>query len=314
MPERPEQPRHKSLAPDAHTFPVAKAAAPWNGTSLLMKSTAECYPCLGRLVSQAAEIATQDPDLRTRVTAEGMKILSTLFSLERTSISVAMPIHHMVKALTGNPDPYAQMKAAEIAMARQLGILRGSHHREDLRSDIMLAVRGNTIDFFKNADEIGKELMLPVDFAIDDTAKLEARLQATERILYLADNMGEVLFDLRLVDTLGNHGIVTYAVKAAPIQNDVTLSDLERYDLLGHLPRVITTGTDTPGVYLDQASTEFRSEFEAADLVVAKGMGYWETFSESPPTDKVVHLLKAKCVPVANSLGVKLDSYVALLR
>ena len=53
---------------------------------------------------------------------------------------------------------------------------------------------------------------------------------------------------------------------------------------------------------------------KAADLVLAKGMGYWETLSELPAEGKVFHLLKAKCRPVAASLGVSLDSYVAWLR
>jgi hypothetical protein len=49
-------------------------------------------------------------------------------------------------------------------------------------------------------------------------------------------------------------------------------------------------------------------------LVLAKGMGYWETLSELPAQGKVFYLLKAKCKPVADSLGVALNSYVALLR
>jgi len=103
-------------------------------------------------------------------------------------------------------------------------------------------------------------------------------------------------------------------VKESPVQNDITRADLEKFGLARELPRVITTGTDTPGVDMDMASEEFKAEFEAADLVLAKGMGYWETLSELPPQGKVFYLLKAKCKPVADSLGVTLNGYVALLR
>ena len=89
--------------------------------------------------------------------------------------------------------------------------------------------------------------MLPVEFAIDDTAELEARLQDAKQVLYLADNAGEVLFDLKLVSALGEFAAVTYVVKESPIQNDVTLSDLDYFGLAVALPRVITTGTDTSG-------------------------------------------------------------------
>jgi len=77
---------------------------------------------------------------------------------------------------------------------------------------------------------------------------------------------------------------------------------------------VITTGTATPGVLLSQASAEFKRQFEAADLILAKGMGYYETLSELPGDGRVLHCLKAKCKPVADSLGVPLNSYVAMLR
>jgi hypothetical protein len=130
----------------------------------------------------------------------------------------------------------------------------------------------------------------------------------------LADNAGEVFFDLPLVKRLEGYAPVTYVVKKSPVQNDITLSDLKKFGLDKELPGVITTGTDTPGVDMAMASDEFKSEFEAADLVLAKGMGYWETLSELKPLGKVFHLLRAKCKPVADSLGVELNSYVALLR
>jgi uncharacterized protein with ATP-grasp and redox domains len=143
---------------------------------------------------------------------------------------------------------------------------------------------------------------------------VEKRLKKARRILYLGDNAGEVFFDLPLVKKLEGYAPVTYVVKESPVQNDITRSDLKKFGLEKELPGVITTGTDTPGVDMAMASDEFKSEFETADLVLAKGMGYWETLSELKPQGKVFYLLKAKCKPVADSLGVKLNSYVALLR
>jgi uncharacterized protein with ATP-grasp and redox domains len=177
-----------------------------------------------------------------------------------------------------------------------------------------LAVRGNNIDFFKDMKQIKEGLRMPVEFAIDDTMQLERKLENAKAILYLADNAGEVFFDLPLVERLEDFAPVTYVVKDSPVQNDVTLDDLEKFGLAEELSRVITTGTDTPGVDMAMASEEFKAEFEAADLVLAKGMGYWETLSELPPQGKVFYLLKAKCKPVADSLGAALNSYVALLR
>lgn len=279
-----------------------------------MKATRECHQCLAQLVRQAAELATDEPGPRAKAIEEGLRLLDREFSLDKTSIAVATPLHRLVRKVTGNHDPYLRMKEAEVAMARGLRQDWGDEPVGDLRACLVLAVRGNNIDFFKDIDAIRNDLPMPVRFAIDDIALFEERLATTESMLYLADNAGEVFFDLPLVRRLGDSAAVTFVVKESPVQNDITLADLRRFGLANELTRVITTGTDTPGVDMDMASEEFRSEFEACDLVLAKGMGYWETLSELPAQGKVLHLLKAKCGPVADSLGVALDSYVARLR
>lgn len=279
-----------------------------------MKATRECHQCLAQLVRQAAELATDEPGPRAKAIEEGLRLLDREFSLDKTSIAVATPLHRLVRKVTGNHDPYLRMKEAEVAMARGLRQDWGDEPVGDLRACLVLAVRGNNIDFFKDIDAIRNDLPMPVRFATDDIALFEERLATTESMLYLADNAGEVFFDLPLVRRLGDSAAVTFVVKESPVQNDITLADLRRFGLANELTRVITTGTDTPGVDMDMASEEFRSEFEACDLVLAKGMGYWETLSELPAQGKVLHLLKAKCGPVADSLGVALDSYVARLR
>ena len=279
-----------------------------------MKATKECYPCLANLVRQAAELATDDPRLRVKAIDQGLKLLGREFSTGKTSIAVATLLHRVVREVTGNVDPYSRMKESEVDMARSLRRGWQTNHEGSLRNRIVLAVRGNNIDFFKDMKQIKEGLRMPVEFAIDDTLELEGRLENAKGILYLADNAGEVFFDLPLVERLEDFAPVTYVVKDSPVQNDVTLDDLEKFGLAEELSRVITTGTDTPGVDMAMASEEFKTEFEAADLVLAKGMGYWETLSELPPQGKVFYLLKAKCKPVADSLGVALNSYVALLR
>ena len=279
-----------------------------------MKATEECYYCLTRLLHQAAELATEEPELRAKVIEEGLVLLDREFSTDKTSIATATPLHRLVRGLTGNPDPYHRIKEAELGMAAEVQRSLEHNPEGDLRSCLVFAVRGNSIDFFKDLKEIVGEMGEPVEFAVDDIAKLEGELGGAKSILYLADNAGEVPFDLPLVNRLGDYAPVTYVVKESPVQDDITLADVERFGMIKELPRVITTGTDTPGVDMDMASAEFKAEFEAADLVLAKGMGYWETLTELPAQGRVFHLLKAKCQPVANSLHVALNSYVAFLR
>ncbi|MBM3149671.1 MAG: DUF89 family protein, partial [Chloroflexi bacterium] len=149
---------------------------------------------------------------------------------------------------------------------------------------------------------------------IDDSEEFEVKCRDAKRMLYLADNAGEVFFDLPLLKYLRRFTRVIYVVKAEPVQNDITLYDVKRAGVEMEVGEVMTTGTATPGIDFAVASEEFKREFAAADLVFAKGMGYWETLSELPAEGRVFYCLRAKCRPVAASLGVPLDSYVAVLR
>ena len=129
-------------------------------------------------------------------------------------------------------------------------------------------------------------------------------------LLYLADNAGEQFFDLPLVSSLRRRGWrVLYAVKAGPIQNDLTLEDLEASGLRYALEPVVDTGARTVGLELHGVSPGFRELYEAARLIVAKGMGHFETMSHlSDP--RVWFLLQAKCSPVAQALGVDVNTFV----
>ncbi|MBN2463476.1 MAG: DUF89 family protein [Dehalococcoidia bacterium] len=278
-----------------------------------MKASTHCYECLQKLACQAADLASNDEPTKTRATDKGLKILRDNFSLGCVSIVVATRIHDGIKKITKNPDPYREMKDKEIAVARELSKQIKVEHN-NFRSCLKFAVLGNTIDFFRPLDVIRQDMKGQVNFAIDDSEHFEAKLKHATRLLYLADNAGEVFFDLPLLTWMRQWAPVTYVVKAAPVQDDVTLEDIRRAGLEAELGEIITTGTATPGIDFSVASAEFKREFNSADLIFAKGMGYYESLSELPAEGRVFHCLKAKCQPVADSLGVPINSYTAMLR
>jgi uncharacterized protein with ATP-grasp and redox domains len=278
-----------------------------------MKVSNGCYDCLQRLVYQAAELATDDELTRARAADEGLRILGDDFSLDGVSIIVATKIHDAVKRITGNPDPYRQMKDKEIALARELSQTSRLKH-EDFTSCLRFAALGNNIDFFRPLDGIEREMKRRVKFTIDDSERFEARLKHAGRVLYLADNAGEVFFDLPLIKWMRQRASVAYVVKASSVQDDLTLEDIRLAGLEAELGEIITTGTATPGIDFSQASLEFRREFYSASLIFAKGMGYYESLTELPAEGRVFYCFRAKCQPVADSLGVPLHSYVAMLR
>jgi uncharacterized protein with ATP-grasp and redox domains len=279
-----------------------------------MKLATDCYECLRRLLCQAADLATDDASLKQKATEEAMKILDNEFSYNQLSIVIATKIHKVVKEVTHNPDPYKAMKEREMTLARELYPEPRSLYKDDFRGCLKLAAAANAIDFFREPDSIKNDIREPVIFAVDDSKQFEVRLKDAGKVLYLADNAGELYFDLPLVKWMKQFAQVIYVVKPSPAQDDLTLEDVRKSGLEGEFGKVTSTGIASPGIVFSLASARFKREFESADLIFAKGMGHYEALSELTPEGKVFYCLKAKCKPVADSLGVPINSYVAMLQ
>ncbi len=293
-----------------------------------MKARRDCHECLQRLVYQAAKLADNNEQIRERAIKEGLKILEENFSTNEVTIVIAAKIHEVIKEITGNSDPYRAMKDKEMAIARELypelslraeaasrrrGRKRSNLYKDDFTDYLKLAAAANTIDFFRGPGSIEVDIRRPVNFAIDDSEQFEAKLKDANKVLYLADNAGEIYFDLPLVEWMRRFANVIYVVKSLPVQDDATLEDIRKAGLESDFGTIIT-GTASPGIVFTLASEEFKREFESADLILAKGMGHYESLSELPGQGKFFYCLMAKCKPVARSLGVPVNSYVAMLQ
>jgi len=279
-----------------------------------MKLMPGCYECLRRLICQAAELATGDASLKQNAIKEAMKILDDEFSYSQLSIVIATRINKVVREVTHNPDPYRAMKEREMTLARELYPELRSRYNDDLRGCLKLAAAANVIDFFREPGSIREDIRKPVSFVVDDSEQLEAKLKDAGKVLYLADNAGELYFDLPLVKWMKQFAQVIYVVKPSPVQDDLTMDNVRRSGLEGEFGKVISTGIASPGIVFSLASAQFKREFESADLIFAKGMGHYEALSELPPEGKFFYCLMAKCMPVADSLGVPINSYVAMLQ
>ena len=279
-----------------------------------MKLGVDCHQCLEQLVRQAAEIATSDPELRERAREEGLSTLNRLFSYERLAPEIANEIHRVLRRVTDNADPYRQMKDRELEMSQRLFKEVRPHYIDDFRSCVELSALGNTIDFFKEPDKVSEDMRKPIAFTIDHIDEFERRLKSAKKVLYLADNAGECFFDLPLIEKMREATQVIYVVKGYPVQNDITLEDLSKAGLREKIGEVMTTGTDTVGLDFSSASEEFKTQFELADLVFAKGMGHYETLSELPAYGKIAYCFMVKCQTIADSLKVPLNSFIAMLR
>jgi damage-control phosphatase, subfamily I len=274
----------------------------------------ECHGCLQRLAVQASNNSTEDQCLREEAKKKAEELLAEKLKPGSMSIIVASAMHDIIRKVTGNTDPYRLTKDIEIEESRMLFGLVKDCYTEGFPEYLKLAALANAIDFFKPIEDVKREITEnKLSFEIDDSALLEGKAKKSGFILYLADNAGEVFFDIPLLGLMRKFARVVYVVKESPVQNDVTLEEIRRAGLEKQVGEVMTTGTATPGIDFTQASDSFKKAFHTADFVFAKGMGYYETLEELPAEGRIFFCLKAKCGPVAESLKVPLDSYIAKL-
>ena len=275
-----------------------------------MKPLPECRGCLEKLIQQTVTLATGDEILRQEAVSSAQGIMESLFEQDMAPAHIATVFHRKIKELTGNFDPFSEFKHRELDLAQELFEALKGEITPDLEGLIKFSVKGNALDFFRGREEICRDFHNEITFTINQMDVLADRLKQAARLLVLADNAGECLFDLPLVKYLSDSGIkVGYVVKGQPVQNDITVKDLEYAGLKGAFPEVLDNGSDVVGLNISLAGEAFRKSFNEADIIIAKGMGHYETLADNTD-ERLFFLLKAKCQPVAAAIGVTLGSYV----
>ena len=260
-------------------------------------------------------MSTSDEALQRRILDEVMKRLVQL-PLEVTPPQVGQIIHRLIKELTGNGDPYRKVKRRynELALKMLPDLCERVRASEDpIRTAAKLAIAGNIIDFGAlsgnfDLNRIVEETLCS-DFALDGYERFRSALDRVARIVYLGDNTGEIVFDRMLIETLLRYKPfeIVFVVRGMPIINDATMEDA-RFVGLDRLVRVISNGSDAPATVLSECSAEMVAVYDAADMIIAKGQGNYESLSgEQGP---LFFLLKAKCPVVAGDLGCEVGDIV----
>ncbi|TAL17013.1 DUF89 family protein [bacterium] len=280
-----------------------------------MRARRDCLKCLLCLAEKASAEACADlPALLETVRAQTAEYVRIQFSEgESVPTRVATGFLRLSKELTGNPDPFRRFKEREFAMSAKALPLVAGKCGGDLEGRLKLAAMGNRLDYFRPFEEVEREWReFDFSFASLDLREFENALETARKILILADNSGEALFDLPLIEFFERAGFeVSYCVKGEPSQNDLTREGAERFGL--HIENLVDTGSDCVGVEPPFSGEEFHAAWKNADVIVAKGMANLETLTEYPEfisKKPVFFLLCAKCDPVASWLGVERGSVV----
>jgi uncharacterized protein with ATP-grasp and redox domains len=236
--------------------------------------------------------------------------------LSRSPVSLGQAIHRRLRELTGDRDPYCGAKRVFNNLVMDLlpemeAMIRQAPDRLLLAT--RLAIAANIIDFGPNGSLTPVDALRALRGVLQEPFHFDwqpfvTALSIAKRILYLADNAGEIVADQLLIKVIGPRR-VTVAVRGGPAVNDATMDDAI-YTELDKLVEVIDNGSDAPVTVLDDCSPAFRARFETVDMIIAKGQGNFESLSDI--NRPAFFLFKVKCPVVSQQVGLPSGTHVLL--
>lgn len=280
-----------------------------------MQTYYECIPCFVRQAIEAIQMVTDDKKLQEEA-LRGVLQKVTEMDFNETPPYMAWTIHRTIRDLVHSEDPYKEIKNRfnRAAMLMYDDIEKMIENSEDhFSAAIKVAIAGNIIDFGVRSDISEEEVRETVDdclqrdFKFNTAAELKEAVARADKILYLGDNAGEIVFDKHLLKRMPCEKI-SYVVKGMPVINDATRDDAVDTGLTD-MVRVIDNGCDAPGTILKLAAPEFINEYQEADLIIAKGQANYETLSEEKGKE-IFFLLKVKCPVIARDLNCEVGEIV----
>jgi uncharacterized protein with ATP-grasp and redox domains len=281
-----------------------------------LRMASGCYPCILDRAKFESDLVLAGEDEKKGAVEELLDFMAchkggvpALVGTERERI---------IKRRSRSPDPYRRLKEESnqlarslLAIAREFFLLSESK----LEAMIRIAAAANSMEFGVKGHDFDSSTFgaafadLLKERLKGDLAEVERLLDQFEKIFYLTDNSGEAVFDLFVVEKLKEMGKrVVMGAKSEPVLNDVTAEELRAMSQ----EEVVATGP-VVGTTLESLSPVAQDLLQGKEwLIIAKGMGNYETISEFQEQLKgrLIYVLRAKCEPVAMDLGVPRGSLV----
>ncbi len=265
-----------------------------------MKAYLDCVPCAMRQALEASRMATDDEKKQK----EALKQVSSKLSevdWDGNPLNISHTAIRIVSEVTSVDDPYKDLKDEfnEKAMDMYPELRKlVSDSENKLKTATKLSILGNVIDFGPDREFVLEEVVeenLEKEFEIDFFNDFERELEESERIIYLSDNTGEIVFDKLLLSELDDKEI-EFFVKGSPILNDAMREDAELVgiDEMAEISEIEN---------LDSVSEEMKNRLGKADLVISKGQANYEAFSEV--NANIFFLLMVKCPLIGEDIGAE---------
>ncbi len=286
-----------------------------------------CSACIVNSLKTLIPLLTDDKEKQFNLFRLAYKRLSEGYAKNITPIILSVTLYQELYEKEGVEDPYREIKRlSNKAALSVLPIIEEKVQQfegeQRFRACLSASITGNVIDY--NTAEHSPDLDSLVEvfdrvqhegFAPDDSKLLLQTLNSqTGKLLFIADNAGEVILDIPLLKYLKELGWeTTYVVKGRAMINDATREDIQGTEI-EKLASIADSGAWAHGVPLEYVSKEFLDLFRESDLVISKGQANIETvpvIQEMTGTE-TYYITKAKCSHISQAIGAKKGSNVVL--
>jgi damage-control phosphatase, subfamily I len=280
----------------------------------------DCIPCVLNMSISVLRRLSLDEDTVKSLYTEILQIPSLQGrSWDTTSVHVIEDVMKKIHRTLNDADPFAsekdrQNRVVEALYPQLKSWVKSS--RSPLYTAAKLAILGNAIDFMvpQNTADIEKSIRDKLDFPLDqgEYERFEDNLRGSKRVLYFADNCGEVVLDRLFMETVKGLLDIQFVlvVKSVPAMNDVTMKEARAVGM-DKVALVIENGIQgpVPGTILNRCSETVKEWVGKSDLFISKGGGNFDTLDEvkSRFPRPIIFMLLSKCHPYFKAFGVEVN-------
>ncbi|MDH4213343.1 MAG: ARMT1-like domain-containing protein [Candidatus Thorarchaeota archaeon] len=280
----------------------------------------ECASCIVSSLKILIPLLSTDFKKQAEYFASAFRIVSEGYANHLEPVQVSIAVYKDLYSRAGAQDPYDAIKRMSTEAALKVlpfieKKIEDLDNIERFHACLAAAVTGNVIDFNTAGHEPDLEKLAETfddisraGFAVNDSEHLWNTLNKKKgKLLYLADNAGEVILDiplLRLIRSMGWR--ISFIVKGKAMVNDATVDDIRGTEI-ENLTEIADSGAWAIGVPLNYVSDEFLKLAAESDLVISKGQANIETFPEIQKRTNVetYYITRAKCPHISQAVMAK---------
>lgn len=285
-----------------------------------MKVHLDCVPCYVNQAVEASGYAAMSEEERWETVKEVCRALSDV-DPSKPSAQVGQKVHRIIRDHSKSGDPYKEQKRLSNEKANEFFAefaAKVEKSPNPLKTAARLAAAGNIVDFGPRRDfdvEATLQEGLTEEFAIDHWEQFADYLKKSSRVLYFADNSGEIIYDKLFIEILLTEtGVETVdlVVKDGPFLNDVSYEDakdlgIDEMEGVGLKKVDNGDGGNSPDLW----SPEVENWIDDFDLVISKGQANYEGLSGYQKKN-LFFLLVVKCPLVERDVGAEVGKKVLI--